>query len=111
MIKKSILYVCTALLILACLSCEEIDVEDDGENPYKALELTTRSGEFVKMGSTFTFDFIERVDAVTEKEFGTIVMTTSLFEATSALLSPRTAPASTTSSRAFFANGSNFCSG
>ena len=69
MIKNGILYVCTALLMLAGLSCEEIDVEDDGENPYKALELTTRSGEFVRMGSTFTFDFIERVDAVTDKDF------------------------------------------
>ena len=40
-------------------------------------------------------------------ELGTMVMTTSLFEATSALLSPRAAPQETTSSSASFANGSN----
>ncbi len=51
--------------------------------------------------------FSPRTAARTCGELGTMVMTTSLFEATSALLSPRFAPQLTTSSSASFANGSN----
>lgn len=37
--------------------------DDPKNNPYKSLELTTKSTEFVQKGSAFTFDYIDRINA------------------------------------------------
>ena len=64
----------TAILI-GSVSCEKIGGGDPKDNPYKKLELTTKSAEFAKQGNDFAFNFIDRsvlgygageVDAVNE---------------------------------------------
>ena len=55
-------------IVLGTLSCDKIGGDDNQENPYKRLELTTRSAEFASQANTFAFDFISRVDAAAEGE-------------------------------------------
>ena len=57
----------TAALLTVSLSCERI--ESDDNNPYKALDLTTKSAEFAREGNTFAFDFIDRINAAEEGDF------------------------------------------
>ena len=62
--KIAILAAAAALL----LSCGK--PSDDGkDNPYKALDLSTKSAEFVKKGESFTFNYIDRIGASTKKDF------------------------------------------
>lgn len=62
--KIAILAAAAALL----LSCGK--PSDDGkDNPYKALDLSTKSAEFVKKGESFTFNYIDRISASTKKDF------------------------------------------
>ena len=57
-----------ALAALATLlSCNK--TETDTSNPYKKLELTTKSADFVKPGNTFAFHFIERVNAAENEDY------------------------------------------
>ena len=51
------------LLSLLAVGCSRIDKEDDGENPYKALSLTTKQSEMVADGNAFSYRFISEVDA------------------------------------------------
>lgn len=53
--------------LLAVVSCEKDP--GDNNNPYKGLDLTTKSVEFVEEGNAFSFDFINRVNASTEKDY------------------------------------------
>lgn len=56
-------------IVLGTLSCDKIGGDDNQENPYKRLELTTRSAEFASQANTFAFDFISRVDAAAEGDY------------------------------------------
>lgn len=56
-------------IVLGTLSCDKIGGDDNQENPYKRLELTTRSAEFASHANTFAFDFISRVDAAAEGDY------------------------------------------
>mgnify|MGYP002623847772 CR=1 FL=1 len=56
-----------AALLTVSLSCKKID--PDNNNPYKALDLTTKSAEFAREGNTFAFDFIDRINAAEEGDF------------------------------------------
>lgn len=38
-------------------------------NPYKALNLTTKSQEFVTKGNTFSFEFIDRINSSSDKDY------------------------------------------
>ena len=58
----------SAALLTAGLSCEKIS-DDSKDNPYKALELTTKSAEFARQGNTFSFEFIDRVNTAEEGDF------------------------------------------
>ena len=58
-----------AALLSISLSCEKPGADDTGNNPYKALELTTKSAEFALEGNTFAFDFIDRINAAEEGDF------------------------------------------
>ncbi len=58
----------TAILI-GSVSCEKIGGDDPKDNPYKKLELTTKSAEFAKQGNDFAFNFIDRVNGVTQGDF------------------------------------------
>ena len=57
----------TAALLTVSLSCERIDSDDN--NPYKALDLTTKSAEFARQGNSFAFEFIDRINAAEEEDF------------------------------------------
>ena len=57
----------TAALLTVSLSCEKIDSDDN--NPYKALDLTTKSAEFARQGNSFAFEFIDRINAAEEEDF------------------------------------------
>lgn len=56
-------------IVLGTFSCDKIGGDDNQENPYKRLELTTRSAEFASHANTFAFDFIGRVDAAAEGDY------------------------------------------
>ncbi len=62
------LLMASAALLTAGLSCEKIS-DDSRDNPYKALELTTKSAEFARQGNTFSFEFIDRVNTAEEGDF------------------------------------------
>ena len=55
-----------AALIAGTTSCEKMGNKD---NPYKSLELSTKSREFARAGNNFAFDFLDRVSAVGEGSF------------------------------------------
>ena len=63
-----------ALLLTAGIfvgsSCERIGRNnDEGDNPYKPLELTTRSSEFIGKGNVFALEFLEQINAAAEEDY------------------------------------------
>ena len=59
-----------AVIILGTASCEKIGgARQKDNNPYKPLDLTTKSAEFARQGNSFAFDFIDRVNAATEGDY------------------------------------------
>ena len=50
------------------VSCGNIG-GDEGDNPYKKLNLTTKSEEYVKQGTGFAFEFIDRIQASEPGDF------------------------------------------
>ena len=54
-------------LVFALVACEKID--DTGNNPYKALDLTTKSAEILEKGSAFNLNYIERINKDTDKDY------------------------------------------
>ena len=70
---KRIGLITTALFILAGASCGKVSYNEDKENPddnpFKKMELDTRSEAIVELGKTFAFDFIRRVNDVQEESF------------------------------------------
>jgi len=59
----------TALLLTVSLSCEKISGDNPKNNPYKPLNLTTKSAQFAREGNTFAFDFIDRINTAEEGDF------------------------------------------
>ena len=45
------------------------DPKNEEDNPYKALELTGRSVDFVRQGDAFSFGFLDRVNAATQEDY------------------------------------------
>lgn len=67
----NVLFLTTALLALT-VSCNRSDIQNpDGpdDNPRKELDLSTRSAEFIQQGNTFSFDFIDRINAASDKDY------------------------------------------
>lgn len=61
-----------ASLAATLVSCSVIPVADpDGpdDNPRKELELSTRSAEFLRQGDAFSFEFIDRINADSDKDY------------------------------------------
>ena len=56
-----------ALLMTASVSCNKFGGDDD--NPYKELKLSTKSAEFVRKGSGFTFEYIDRINACVDEDY------------------------------------------
>lgn len=63
------LIIITTLFLLLVMSCKKTTEPESRENPYKPLELSTKSAEFVEKGSAFTFDYIQRIGASTQENF------------------------------------------
>ena len=59
----------TALLLTVSLSCEKTSGDNPKNNPYKPLNLTTKSAQFAREGNTFAFDFIDRINTAEEGDF------------------------------------------
>ena len=63
----------TAVIVLAATSCGKIsykeDIENPDDNPFKKIELDTRSEAIVQQGKSFAFDFIRRVNEVKKESF------------------------------------------
>ena len=67
--KQFGLLVVAAALLTISLSCEKLNGDDPKNNPYKKLNLTTKSAEFARQGNTFAFDFIDRINTAEEGDF------------------------------------------
>lgn len=57
-----------AALVAGLVSCQK-PVDDNPDNTYKPLELSTRSTEFIAEGMPFAFEFIDRVNTDSEKDY------------------------------------------
>ena len=68
MTRFAIISAMTAILI-GNVSCAKIRDDDRKNNPYKRLELTTKSAEFVRQGNDFAFHFIDRVNDATPGDY------------------------------------------
>ena len=64
----AIISVMTAIII-GSVSCEKIGGDNPKNNPYKKLELTTRSAEIARQGNDFAFSFIDRVNDATPENY------------------------------------------
>ena len=56
-------------ILMGSVSCEKIGGDNPKDNPYKRLELTTKSAEFARKGNDFAFNFIDRVNDATLVDF------------------------------------------
>ncbi len=55
-----------ALSLTACWNTQDLG---DEANEYKALELSTKGSEFVQKGESFTFEFIDRINAEAKGDY------------------------------------------
>lgn len=66
--KKMLWILAAALLTLVTLGCGKINNEDDGDNTYTPISLSTKQSGYVTAGNSFAGRLIERVDAYAETE-------------------------------------------
>ena len=66
--KISILAVLAAITLSAG-ACSKNPGDDPKNNEYKPLVLTTKSAEFAEKGSSFTFHFIDQINAASTKDY------------------------------------------
>ena len=65
---KSIYILAASSLLLCTAACSQVGPEG-GNNPYKALELSTKGAEFVQKGSSFTFEYIDRINSESKGDY------------------------------------------
>lgn len=58
-----------AAVLAILLSCNKSKAEPDQGNPYKSLELNTKSAQFARQGHSFAFHFLEQVNAAEKGNF------------------------------------------
>ena len=56
-------------IVAASASCEKIGGDNEKNNPYKPLELTTKSAEFVQKGNSFSIEFIDQINSSATKDY------------------------------------------
>lgn len=66
---KRLIIVSATALALAATACVNSQNLGDDHNEYKPLELTTKGAEFVQKGESFTFEFIDRINAEAKKDY------------------------------------------
>jgi len=62
-------FIAAFCVVAASVSCEKIGGDDEKNNPYKPLDLTTKSAEFVQIGKSFSLEFIDRINASSTKDY------------------------------------------
>ena len=67
--KRIILTAILALAAVGLTGCGNNHNNGDESNPYKRLELSTKGSLYVQKGETFTFDFLDRVNAEAKKDY------------------------------------------
>ena len=67
--KRFALFAALAALVIGSISCGKKSDDDPKNNPYKQVDLTTKSAEFVRQGNAFAFRFIDRVNNETPGDF------------------------------------------
>jgi serpin B len=65
--KKIIWLMMAALLLQLPLSCNRLEPEDDGENPFTPISLSTKQQGYVQAGTQFAWKFIDKVDEKARK--------------------------------------------
>jgi len=60
--KRFIWMILLALLPFAAVSCNGLETEDDGENPFTPISLSTKQLGYVQAGTTFAWKFIDKID-------------------------------------------------
>ena len=60
--KKIIWLMMAALLLQLPLSCNRLEPEDDGENPFTPISLSTKQQGYVQAGTQFAWRFLDKVD-------------------------------------------------
>ena len=67
---KHLTFLLTSLgLLAASVSCGKIGGDDAKTNPYKPLELSSKSVEILQKGHSFSLEFIDRVDSSTGRNY------------------------------------------
>ena len=67
--KRFILLITMFAIALGNVSCDKAETEEPTENPYKKLELSTRSAEIALQGNDFAFRFLENVNESTSEDY------------------------------------------
>ena len=67
--KRFIILAVSTAFVLSSFSCGKIDKNSDNDNPYKPLKLSTKSIQFVESGNKFSFEFIDKVNAESDKDY------------------------------------------
>ena len=67
--KRFVLFFMLFILLSGSLSCQKAHTDDPADNPYRKLELSTKSSEFVHLGNDFAFNFLDRVDGAVEGDY------------------------------------------
>ena len=66
--KHLTLILAFSAVLTTCFACEKFDDETE-DNPYKRLDLSTKSAEFARQGNDFAFEFIDRVNAAEDDDY------------------------------------------
>ncbi len=67
--RKISIFAAVAALLATGISCGKIGGDDSKNNPYKRMDLTTKSQQFVREGEVFTFNFIDRINDATKGNY------------------------------------------
>lgn len=68
-LKHSFILLAALSMLATAVACDKSVTEDDGENPYQTVELTTKSASFVEPGNAFAFNFLDKVNAASLKDY------------------------------------------
>lgn len=67
--KHYLLFFALIAIALGNVSCDKAETEEPTDNPYRKLELSTRSTEIVQQGNDFAFRFLEIINESTSRDF------------------------------------------
>lgn len=67
--KHYLLFFALIAMALGNVSCDKAETEEPTDNPYRKLELSTRSTEIVQQGNDFAFRFLENINESSSEDF------------------------------------------